>query len=115
MPDLICPPPWGAKPPCPCRAVRYGFGLLSMCAYSAFYSSVFFGKPFAAVVGPLLRGDASIYDWPIFWTSCAVMGALVFGEGVRRIYREGHSFRAGSFLWSVGVVALAEWRLAHWP
>jgi hypothetical protein len=64
----ICPPLWtrlGSEHPCACRPVRAGVGLLAMCAYSAAFSAVFFGKPFAAVVGPVLRGDVPITDMPI--------------------------------------------------
>lgn len=115
MPDLMCPPLTNMQHPCACRPVRYGVALLAMGAYSTFYAQVFFGKPFAAVVGPVLRGDVPVVDMPIKWMACALFGVLCLGGGIYRIYTEGHDFKAGSFLWSVGVVAAVLWRLTHYP
>jgi hypothetical protein len=110
MPDLICPPVWTTPKPCTCRGVRLGVGLLSMCGYSAFYSPVFFGASLAAVVADAMRGDV-----PVIWTACAVFGALSLIGGIYQIRRDGHGFKAGSFIWSCGVGGAVAWRLAHYP
>lgn len=111
MPDLICPPLWTPRaPPCPCRGVRLGAGLLAMCAYSAEFSTAFFGIPFAAVVANALRGDV-----PVIWAGVAVFGVLALLGGFIQLRRDGHGFKPGSFLWSVGVVAFVSWRLTNFP
>ncbi len=114
MPDLICPPLSSAEPWCPCRPVRLGAGLLTMCAYSAAYAPVFFDKTLSAVVGHVLRGDIPLGDQPFIWAGAAAFGALMMVVGVHRVRTEGHGFKPGSFLWSLGVVAFASWLLANY-
>jgi hypothetical protein len=118
MPDMICPPLWtkqGSEHPCSCRGLRYGVFLLALCGYSAALAPVFFGKPFAAVVGAALDGAVPFADKPILWSSIALLGLVGVGVSLRRIYAEAHGFKAGSFVWSVLVVAACAWRLKYLP
>jgi hypothetical protein len=109
MPAYICPPVW-TRETCSCRGLRYGVALLATSLYSAAYSTVFFGKPFAEVVAGAMRGDV-----PLIWAGVAAFGVLSLIGGVIHIRRDGHGFKAGSFIWSCGVVAAVAWRLAHYP
>jgi hypothetical protein len=45
----------------------------------------------------------------------ALFALMCLGGGIYRTYTEGHGFKAGSFLYSVGVVAAVSWRLANYP
>jgi hypothetical protein len=109
MPGLICPPVW-TRETCSCRGLRYGVALLATSLYSAAFSSVFFGKPVAEVVAAAQRGDV-----PVIWSGVAVVGVLSLLGGFIHLRRDGHGFKFGSFIWSCGVVAAVEWRLANFP
>ena len=63
----------------------------------------------AAVTAAAMKGDV-----PVIWSGVAAFGVLSLLIGFYRVRHEGHGFKAGSFLWSVGAVAVCVYRLNHW-
>jgi hypothetical protein len=89
---------------CPCNEARWGAALLTWCLYTAAWSQAFVGQSLAALIARAGRGDISVEMGA--WAAVAALGRYWLLSGLREAQSHADEFRLGSFVWSVGVIAL---------
>jgi hypothetical protein len=84
---------------CPCWKARIGAGLLTWCLYMGFCV-----QPAGRLLGQPMSGDMS--GVIVVWAILTALGLGLFIKGIREALSHADHFRMGSFVWSVGVIAL---------